>query len=125
MWGQKHRDDAYVLYVDESKSKVVERAGDQRDEHTADVAHKYTRDELMPRWQGWHSFRRRLGTNLNHLGVDDTTMQAILRHENVATTQKYDIKPVSADSVRAMAALDTVLCSRFRLDGGHENAVAV
>jgi hypothetical protein len=26
MWGQKHRDDAHVLYVDESKSKVVEIA---------------------------------------------------------------------------------------------------
>jgi hypothetical protein len=26
MWGQKHRDDAYVLYADDSKSKVVEIA---------------------------------------------------------------------------------------------------
>jgi hypothetical protein len=26
MWGQKYRDDAYVLYADESKSKVVEIA---------------------------------------------------------------------------------------------------
>jgi hypothetical protein len=26
MWGQKHRDDAYVLYVDESKSKVEQIA---------------------------------------------------------------------------------------------------
>jgi hypothetical protein len=26
MWGQEHRDDAYVLYVDESKSKVEEIA---------------------------------------------------------------------------------------------------
>jgi len=98
------------------------------DEHTADVAHNYTGDESMPRWQGWHCFRRGLGTNLNHLGVEDKAIQAILRHENVATTQKYYIEPVSADSVRAMAALDTVLCStcaRFRLDGGHENAVAV
>jgi integrase len=87
-----------------------------KDEHTADVAHKYARDESMPRWQGWHAFRRGLGTNLNHLGVDDTTIQAILRHENVATTQKYYIKPVSADSVRAMAALDTVLCSTCALE---------
>jgi integrase len=87
-----------------------------KDEHTADIAHKYARDESMPRWQEWHSFRRGLGTNLNHLGVDDTTIQAILRHENIATTQKYYIKPVSADSVRAMAALDTVLCSTCALD---------
>jgi hypothetical protein len=43
-------------------------------------------------------------------------VQAILRHANVATTQTYYIKPVAADSVRAMAALDTVLCSVCALD---------
>jgi integrase len=87
-----------------------------KDEHTAEVAHKYERDESMPSWQGWHAFRRGLGTNLNHLGVNDKTIQAILRHENVATTQKYYIKPVSAASVHAMAALDTLLCSTCALD---------
>jgi len=86
------------------------------DEHTAAVAHKYARDEAMPRWQGWHAFRRGLATNLNRLGVSDKTVQAILRHANVATTQTYYIKPVAADSVRAMAALDTVLCSVCALD---------
>ena len=87
-----------------------------KDEHTAKVAHKYTRDNSMPRWQGWHSFRRGLGTNLHRLGVSDKTVQAILRHANVATTQTYYIKPVSEDSVRAMAALDAVLCSTCALD---------
>jgi integrase len=48
--------------------------------------------------------------------VSDETIQAILRHENVATTQKYYIKAVSEDSVRAMAALDTVLCPTCALD---------
>jgi integrase len=87
-----------------------------KDEHTAEVAQEYARDEAMPRWQGWHAFRRGLGTKLNHLGVNEKTIQAILRHANVSTTQTYYIKPVGADSVRAMAALDTVLCSTCALD---------
>jgi len=87
-----------------------------KDEHTAEVAHEYTRDDSMPRWHGWHAFRRGLATNLNHLGVNDKTIQAILRHENVATTEMYYIKPVSKDSVRAMAALDAVLWSTCAQD---------
>ena len=31
-------------------------------------------------WHGWHAFRRGLATNLHRLGVDDKTIQAILRH---------------------------------------------
>jgi integrase len=68
------------------------------------------------RWHGWHAFRRGLATNLNRLHVPDKTIQAILRHANVATTQTYYIKPVAEDSVSAMAALDAVLCSTCALD---------
>ena len=38
-------------------------------------------------WHGWHAFRRGLATNLHRLGVDDKTIQTILRHCNVAVTQ--------------------------------------
>ena len=31
-------------------------------------------------WHGWHGFRRGLASNLNHLGVDDSVIQRILRH---------------------------------------------
>jgi integrase len=85
-------------------------------DHTAMVAHKYERDASLPLWHGWHAFRRGLGTNLNHLEVNDKTIQAILRHADVGTTQRLYIKPVSADSVRAMQALDMVLCSTCALD---------
>jgi integrase len=34
-------------------------------------------------WHGWHALRRGLGTNLHDLGVQDKTIQAILRHSNV------------------------------------------
>jgi len=60
-----------------------------KDEHTAEVAHKYDRDESLRHWQGCHAFRRGLATNWNRLGVSDKTVQAILRHANVATTQTY------------------------------------
>jgi integrase len=57
-------------------------------------------------WHGWHAFRRGLATNLHRLGVDDKTIQAILRHCNVAITQNIYIKTVSADSVAAMQHLE-------------------
>ena len=87
-----------------------------KSEHTAKVAHQFERDAAIPCWLGWHAFRRGLATNLYSLGVSDKTMQAILRHANVSTTQTYYIKPVNEDSVRAMQALDTILCSTCALD---------
>jgi site-specific recombinase XerD len=38
-------------------------------------------------WVGWHGFRRGLASNLNRLGVDDSVIQAILRHSTVSITQ--------------------------------------
>jgi integrase len=60
-------------------------------------------------WHGWHAFRCGLATNLHRLGVDDKTIQAILRHCNVAVTQNVYIKTVSADSVAAMQQLEKSL----------------
>jgi hypothetical protein len=48
--------------------------------------------------------------------VSAKTVQAILRHANVKTTETYYIKPISEDSVSAMQALDAVLCSTCALD---------
>jgi integrase len=48
-------------------------------------------------WHGWHAFRRGLATNLHRLGVPDKTIQAILRHANVAVTQACYIKTVAED----------------------------
>ncbi len=56
-------------------------------------------------WHGWHGFRRGVGTILNSLGVDDITIQAILRHGNVATTQAFYMKALPKSSVKAMKAL--------------------
>ena len=53
-------------------------------------------------WPGWHGFRRGLATNLHTLGVADTDIQRILRHADVAITQRSYIK--IEDKVR-MAAM--------------------
>lgn len=41
---------------------------------------------------GWHAYRRGLASNLKTLGVDDTVIQRILRHDDVRTPQKYYIR---------------------------------
>ena len=87
-----------------------ELCGKERMEH-AGVDHKYKRDASRPEWHGWHAFRRGLATNLYRLGVNDKTIQAILRHSNVATTMDIYVKTVSADSTAAMTLLETALCA--------------
>jgi site-specific recombinase XerD len=56
--------------------------------------------------KGWQAYRRGLATNLKELGVPDTTIQCILRHENVSTTQRFYIKTASAVAVDAMKKLE-------------------
>ena len=63
-------------------------------------------------WRGWHAFRRGLGTRLNDLSVDAKTIQAILRHANVSTTQAYYILPDKRRAEAGMAKLSKVLAQR-------------
>jgi integrase len=60
-------------------------------------------------WHGWHAFRRGLATNLHALGVDDKTMQAILRHSNVGLTMNVYVKSLGESQVSAMDALSEKL----------------
>jgi integrase len=57
-------------------------------------------------WHGWHAFRRGLATNLHRLGVQDETIQRILRHSNVSVTQDCYIKTPDAAVVEAMRSLE-------------------
>jgi integrase len=61
------------------------------------------------KWHGWHAFRRGLATNLHALGVDDKTIQAILRHSNVGLTMNVYVKSVNESQVSAMDALSEKL----------------
>src|SRR5207244_11470330 len=58
-------------------------------------------------WHGWHAFRRGVGSVLHELGVPDKDIQAILRHANVATTQRFYIQVPSTASKAAMKKLET------------------
>ena len=58
------------------------------------------------KWKGWHAYRRGLATNLHELGVPDKVIQAILRHEDVKTTQRSYIKTVPRVVTEAMKRLE-------------------
>jgi len=75
------------------------RCGKAADDHAKKEDHKYERDTSLPQWRGWHGFRRGLATNLHDLGIDDKTIQRILRHANVALTQSSYIKTLDLQQV--------------------------
>jgi integrase len=54
-------------------------------------------------------FQTRLATNLHDLGVPDKTIQAILRHANVAVTQNNYIKTLDSQSIAAMRQLESLV----------------
>jgi integrase len=63
-------------------------------------------DKEEIKWHGWHGFRRGIGTNLNAIGVSMKTIQDILRHGDISTTQAYYVKPVQGAAQRAMRRLE-------------------
>jgi integrase len=79
----------------------------------AEERHAYQRDPSLPEWHGWHAFRRGLATNLHDLGINDLTIQRILRHGNVATTRKSYIKTISRQVFDAMDQLQTAVEKKF------------
>jgi integrase len=58
--------------------------------------------EGAPQWQGWHSFRRGLATILHADGVDDKTIQAVLRHSNVRVTMDCYVKTLPQSTINAV-----------------------
>jgi integrase len=60
-------------------------------------------------WLGWHGFRRGLASNLNRLGVDDSVIQAILRHSDIAVTQSCYIKTAPPEVMTAMRQFSAIL----------------
>jgi integrase len=58
---------------------------------------------------GWYGFRRSLASNLHDIGVDDLTIQKMLRHSNVAITQKHYIKTMPEQGIAAMRRLETLI----------------
>ncbi len=88
--------------------EVCEICSKSESEHGR-ATHEYERNKVLPEWRGWHAFRRGLATNLNRLGVDDSVIQRVLRHSNVAVTQACYIKTADEDAKAAMQKLETAL----------------
>ena len=53
-------------------------------------------------WLRFHAFRRGVATNLHDAGVNDLTIQRVLRHSDVSVTRKSYIKRLPAQAVDAM-----------------------
>jgi integrase len=73
--------------------------GDQDGDHT------FKLDESLPKWKGWHCFRRSLASNLYALGVKPKVIQAVLRHSDIATTLDFYVETPEAESREAMDKL--------------------
>jgi integrase len=76
-------------------------------------------------WHGWHGFRRGLASNLNRLGVDDSVIQAILRHSHISVTQACYIKTIRPDVEAAMVRFSDAIrdtCSSDVLWKGSSDA---
>jgi len=91
----------------------------KKEEEHKPEGHLFKLDESLPRWHGWHAFRRGLATNLHALGVDDKTIQGILRHSNVGLTMNVYVKSVGESQVNAMDALSQKLgiCNELATNG--------
>lgn len=68
--------------------------------------HEYRRDNDVPKWRGFHAFRRGLATNLSALEVPTELIRLILRHSKVQTTQEHYIKPSKDEVKKAMAKFE-------------------
>lgn len=79
--------------------------------------HDYTRDKARPEWHGSHAFRRGLATNLHAIGVDDLTIQRILRHSNVSVTQQCYV--AAMDQMNALVdGRVELICNESAKDAG-------
>jgi integrase len=67
--------------------------------------HTFRLDESIPKWKGWHCFRRSLASNLYALGVKPKVIQAILRHDDVETTLDFYVETSEAESRDALDKL--------------------
>jgi integrase len=68
--------------------------------------HEFKRNESLPRWKGYHAFRRGNATHLakNHTGNGAEAARLQLRHSDVATTVTHYIKDTKQERRASQAA---------------------
>ena len=74
-----------------------------------DKDHAFRLDESIPKWKGWHCFRRSLASNLYALGIKPKIIQAILRHSDIATTLGFYIETPESESREALDKLTALM----------------
>ncbi len=60
-------------------------------------------------WFGYHALRRGLATNLHDAGVNDLTIQRILRHSDVSATRRAYIKRLPQQATDAMEKIQRAM----------------
>jgi len=70
-----------------------------------DKHHAFELDESIPKWKGWHCFRRSLASNLYTLGVKPKVIQAVLRHSDISTTLSFYVETPEEESREALDKL--------------------
>lgn len=95
-----------------------------RAEHNPD-SHPFKLDKSMPRWKGWHAFRRGLATALHQLGVPDIEIQALLRHESIDVTQNSYIKSDPESQVTAVSRVADAMAELKNSQSCNEAATLV
>ena len=78
--------------------------------------HDYQLDESLPKWHGWYSLRRGVGTAIAGLS-NSLAAKGLLRHSSVSTTERHYIKDVPESTLEAMKMLET-LCNRSATESG-------
>jgi len=77
--------------------------------------HDYKLDESLPKWHGWYSLRRGVGTAVANLS-NSLAAKGLLRHSSVSTTERHYIKDVPESTLEAMKMLEA-LCNPRATDG--------
>lgn len=74
-----------------------------------DKDHAFKLDESIPKWKGWHCFRRSLASNLYTLGVKPSTIATILRHADISTTLNWYVEIPESESREALDKLTNLM----------------
>jgi len=74
-----------------------------------DKDHAFELDESIPKWKGWHCFRRSLASNLYAMGVKPKVIQAILRHSDIATSLDFYVETSDAESRATLDMLTNLM----------------
>ena len=59
----------------------------------------------VPTWLRFHALRRGVATNLHDAGVNDLTIQRVLRHSDPSTTRRSYIKRLPQQATDAMSKM--------------------